>query len=76
LYQTKYLPIKELNELILNFDQHQQYYGDTPIFDIVSHTEANYVSEILLQLDLKSPKLTRDFVKRLHTGDVAWKTLI
>jgi hypothetical protein len=75
LYQTKYLPIKELNELILNFDQHQQHYGDTPIFDIVSHTEANYLSELLLQLNLKSPKLTRDFVKRLHTGDVAWKTL-
>ncbi|SGZ00092.1 hypothetical protein [Moritella viscosa] len=75
MYQTKYLPIKELNELILNFDQHQQHYDDTPIFDIVSHTEANYVSELLLQLNLKSPKLTRDFVKRLHAGDVAWKTL-
>ncbi|MGF1916008.1 hypothetical protein L4D17_21075, partial [Vibrio splendidus] len=75
MYQTKCLPIKELNELILNFDQHQQHYGDTPIFDIVSHTEANYVSELLLQLKLKSPKLNREFVKRLHTGDVAWKTL-
>lgn len=75
LYHTKYLPIKELNELILNFDQQQPHYGDTPIFDIVSHTEADYVSELLLQLNLKSPKLTRDFVKRLHTGDVAWKTL-
>lgn len=75
LYQTKYLPIKELNELILNFDQYHQHYDDTPVFDIVSHIEANYVSELLLQLNLKSPKLTRDFVKRLHSGDVAWKTL-
>ncbi|PSU24702.1 hypothetical protein CTM96_12240 [Photobacterium phosphoreum] len=75
MYQTKYLPIKELNELILNFDQQLQNYNDTSIFDIVAHTEAHYVSELLLQLDLKSPKLTRDFVKRLHTGDVAWKIL-
>ncbi|MDC5852969.1 hypothetical protein [Vibrio europaeus] len=75
MYQNNRLPIKELNELLADFDQHQQHNTDTPIFDIVTHTEANYVSELLLNLKLKSPKLTREFVRKLQSGEASWETI-
>lgn len=75
LYQNNQLPIKELNELLADFDQYQQHNTDIPILDIVAHTEANYVSELLLNIKLKSPKLTREFVKKLHSGEASWKTI-
>ncbi|WP_261884552.1 hypothetical protein [Vibrio pomeroyi] len=75
MYQNNQLPLKELNELLADLDQYQQHNTNIPIFDIVAHTEANYVSELLLNMKLKSPKLTREFVKKLHSGEVSWKTI-
>ena len=75
MYQNNQLPLKELNELLADLDQYQQHNSNIPIFDIVAHTEANYVSELLLNIKLKSPKLTREFVKKLHSGEVSWKTI-
>ncbi|HIF9307889.1 TPA: hypothetical protein ACX6RK_000070 [Photobacterium damselae] len=75
MYQNNRLPLKELNELLVGFDQYQQHNTDIPILDIVAHTEANYVSELLLNLKLKSPKLTREFVKKLHSGEASWRTI-
>ena len=75
LHQNYQLPIKELNELLTTFDQYQQNNADIPILDIIAHTEANYVSELLLYIELKSPKLTREFVKKLHSGEACWQTI-
>ncbi|EMO0969086.1 hypothetical protein WDJ16_002839 [Vibrio cholerae] len=75
MYQNNRLPLKELNELLVGFDQYQQHNTDIPILDIVAHTEASYVSELLLNLKLKSPKLTREFVKKLHSGEASWRTI-
>ncbi|WP_305815069.1 hypothetical protein [Photobacterium leiognathi] len=75
MHQSNQLPIKELNELLADCDQYQQHNTDIPILDIVAHTEANYVSELLLNIKLKSPKLTREFVKKLHSGEASWKKI-
>jgi hypothetical protein len=69
------LPIKELNELLTKVDQYKQHNTDMPILDVAMHVEANYVSELLLYMELKSPRLTREFVKRLQLGDAYWKTV-
>ncbi len=75
LYQNYQLPIKELNELLTKVDQYKQHNTDMSILDIATHVEANYVSELLLYMELKSPRLTREFVKKLQLGDACWKTV-
>jgi len=75
LYQNYQLPIKELNKLLTKVDQYKQHNTDMSILDIATHVEANYVSELLLYMELKSPRLTREFVKKLQLGDACWKTV-
>ncbi len=75
MFQKYQLPIKELNELLTSFDEYHQYNLDTSVIDIIAHTEADYVSKLLLKTKLKGPKLTREFVKKLHAGEVSWKMI-
>lgn len=38
------------------------------------YVEAHYLAQILWQLELDCPRVDRDFVKKLHSGNARWKT--
>lgn len=74
MYSIEQLPIKELSILLSGSQTDSQCRIERPVLDAVAHIEASYVADLLLNVELQSPKLTREYVKQLHSGDVSWKS--
>lgn len=68
------LPINELYELLKTSRDEPQYSEENKFYDIAEHTEANYIANLLVNIELKSPRLNKDFIKKLHSGEVNWQT--
>lgn len=69
-YNKKPLKISELNELLTPSNTHKtQIQHD---LDASKHIEANFIAEILINLKLKTPRLSRNTVIKMHSGELHW----
>lgn len=73
VYHNKYpLKLVEIDELLT---QSKTYHRDIKIdLDSRKHIEADYLAQILWKLKLTTPRIDRDYVAKLHSGEVTWKT--
>ncbi|PKF62802.1 hypothetical protein CW745_05110 [Psychromonas sp. psych-6C06] len=72
-YDMYPLKISELNELLTQSDLYKSENGQD--LNASKHVEADYIADILLKLKLKTPRLSRDVVKKLHSGEMSWTNI-
>lgn len=67
--------LEQLNKLFIAIQQASQHdrLHQQKFYDIHDQIEANYIAEILIQADLNKPQLNREYIRKLHSGDIKWK---
>ncbi|WP_196347914.1 hypothetical protein, partial [Vibrio harveyi] len=70
---SKYpLKLAEINELLTTSNKYRQ--DKKHELNVSKHIQASYIAEILWNLELETPRLDREYVYKLQTGEVDWIT--
>lgn len=67
--------LDQLNRLLraIQASSQQNELHEQKFYDIRHQIEADYIANILIHADLNVPQLDREYIQKLHSGDIKWK---
>lgn len=71
---SRELPWTELNNFLVDFNGRCDDFNSVSL-DVNSYIAADYIASMLLVASFDKPKLTREYIKKLHAGSAEWKVL-